>query len=390
VRDANVIILSSVDWDFNRQNPQEVALGLAAAGNGVLFIENTGVRGVRWRDVPRIWSRLRNWWRSRGGFRAGTAGAIDIHSPLLLTLPYSRTATSINRRMLLRVIRRWLRRGGRKGPLIVITFLPTPLALEVIAALRPALVVYYCIDQMAESSPAARRVASSESRLIADADLVFVTSRELFEMAKPLASRVELLVSGVRCEEFAAERERARQPHRLDAIPRPRIGFVGSLRGAIDLPLIAAMARVAPDLHFVLAGPNFTDTSLFAPLPNVHLLGPITHAEVIESMVRLDVGNLPYTLSPFTAAVMPVKLKEYLAAGLPIVATLLPELVAFAERHPGVIAFAGDAESFVRELRAALAANTAGAEEHRMTIAREYDWRRQIDSMIESMDAVSR
>ena len=385
MRDANIICLSSIDWEFNRQNPHELALGFAGEGDRVLFIENTGVRRAGWRDLPRLWSRLANWWRARGGVRHAQK-RIDIFSPLLVPLPYSRTATAINRRILLRVIRRWLQRV-EAGPLVVITFLPTPLALEIIHALEPALTVYYCIDRMAESSPAAQKAAASEAKLFAEADLVLVTSHELYAMAKPLASHLELLVSGVRCEEFAdARRLRPQRPHRLDAIPRPLIGFAGSVRSATDLTLVEEVARLAPDLNFVLMGPQLADTSAIEKLANVHLIGEVPHAEVIESMVRFDVGILPYVLNRFTAAVMPVKLKEYLAAGLPAVGTPLPELVAFAEEHPGVIAFASDPQEFVRALRAALAGNTPEAIQRRMAVAREYDWTRQMERLDELMD----
>lgn len=391
MRDANLIVLSSVDWEFNRQNPHEVALGFVREGNSILFIENTGVRSVRWRDVPRLWSRLSQWWRARGGVRPAAIRGLDIFAPLLVPLPYLRAATAINRRVLLRTIRRWLRRAGEK-PLIVMTFLPTPLALEIIHELRPALTVYYCIDRMAESSPGARRVAASEEQLFEEADLVLVTSQELYDMARAHSPNVELLVSGVRCEEFErARRHRADRPHLLDALRRPLIGFAGSVRTAIDLELLAEAARLAPDLNFVLMGPQFIDTATVDSIDNIHLIGQVPHAVVVEAMARFDVGVLPYVLNRFTAAVMPVKLKEYLAAGLPVVGTPLPELLTFAAEHPGVITFASDAESLVRAIRTELARDTPEAARRRMTVAREYDQTRQVERLDALMhDALAR
>jgi len=46
--------MSSIDWESNRQNPQEVASAFAASDNRVLFIENTGLRRPALRDVPRL------------------------------------------------------------------------------------------------------------------------------------------------------------------------------------------------------------------------------------------------------------------------------------------------------------------------------------------------
>jgi len=75
---------------------------------------------------------------------------------------------------------------------------------------------------------------------------------------------------------------------------------------------------------------------------------------------------------------MPVKLMEYLASGLPVVSTPLPDVVRFAEEHPGLVTFGEDATSFAGALRAALAGNDAGAVERRMAVARGYDWTEQM------------
>src|SRR4051794_8514383 len=119
LRGANIVVLSSIDWSFNRQNPQEVAAAFAESGNRVLFVENTGVRRATLRDLPRLRDRLRNWWHARGGTEH-TAGGVDVLSPLLLPFPYSHAAAAINTRLLTRTVRRWLR-GAAGGPLIVIT-----------------------------------------------------------------------------------------------------------------------------------------------------------------------------------------------------------------------------------------------------------------------------
>jgi glycosyltransferase involved in cell wall biosynthesis len=376
LRGASVICLSSIDWAFNRQNPQELASTLAENGNRVLFVENTGVRRPGLRDARRLWTRLKNWWHARGSVDRVTDG-IDVHAPLLLPFPYSRVAGAINARLLLRVARRW-RRANPDGPLIVITFLPTPLARAVIAALEPALVVYYCIDRLAESSPGARPLRASEDALFAEADLVVVTSANLYAAASRFASRVELLPSGVRVAEFARAREAGRVPPVFEALRGPVVGFVGSLRGATDLEMLARAADLAPDLNFVLVGPLFADVRQLAARPNVRMVDAIPYGEVASYMTRFDVGILPYVLDAFTAAVMPVKLQEYLAAGLPVVSTPLPDVLRFAEEHPGMVTFGRNAEEFVAALRAALAKNAPEEKERRMAIARGYDWSEQM------------
>src|SRR5437899_4882538 len=166
----DVVCISSIDWDFIWQGHQEIMSTFAEQGHRVLFVENTGVRAPRARDLPRVRQRIRNWWRGTKGFRQERPN-LFVYSPLLLPLPYSQVARWINRVLLIGALRRWMRATGFYRP-IVWTFLPTPLALDVIADVDPQLTVYYCIDDLASSSPGARKIVPSEERLFEKADLV--------------------------------------------------------------------------------------------------------------------------------------------------------------------------------------------------------------------------
>jgi glycosyltransferase involved in cell wall biosynthesis len=388
IRGASIVCLSGIDWAFNRQFPHEISEALAGAGNRVLYVENTGARRAALRDASRLWVRLRNWWQARGRTWPARSG-IDVLSPVLLPVPESRAATALNTRVLAAAVRRWL--GDAPGPTILVTFLPTPLARSVIRALRPDLVVYYCADLITESSPAARYVGASERELLAEADLVLVSSGLLHRMAAGVSSHVELLEGGAHVEEFVRARgARAEAYPGFPACPGPVVGFIGSFRDATDLELLARGAELAPDLHFVLAGPRFVDVSMLEGLPNVHLRDAIPHAEAVRFMARFDVAVLPYVINPFTAGILPAKLKEYLAAGLPVVATSMPELRDFDGRHPGLLRFADDAPAFVAALRDALAHDTPQLAEHRVAVARQYDWSRQMARMDELMQQALR
>lgn len=381
---TDVVCMASIDWAFNWQVVQEVPLALARAGNRVLFVENTGVRRPALRDVPRLRARLGNW--RRGLRRVGDG--LEVLAPLLLPLPYLPWAARLNTRLLLRHVRRW--RGQSARPLIVVTFLPTPLVRRLVRTLRPALGVYYCIDRLAESSPGAARLRRCEEEFFAEADLVLTATSGLREMAAPWAARLELLACGVRAEEFAQARAAAPSTAApWEGIPGPIVGFTGSVRSELDLPLLRAVAELAPELSFVLIGPALADVRDLAARPNVRLLGPVTHAEVVQAMAHFDVGVLPYVRNAYTAHLMPEKTNEYLAAGLPIVATPLPELRLLAAQYPGVVAFAEEAPAFVTALRAALATSREPvAMGRRMAIAAGYDWSVQMAKMSGWMEAL--
>jgi glycosyltransferase involved in cell wall biosynthesis len=119
----------------------------------------------------------------------------------------------------------------------------------------------------------------------------------------------------------------------------------------------------------------------------VRFLQPVPHADIVTYTASFDAGILPYVLTNYTKEVMPMKLKEFLAAGLPVVATHLPEICRFADQHPGVISFARDAATFARSLRDAVADNAPESVERRMAIARRYDWGVQMSQMSAWMES---
>src|SRR5437762_4175472 len=88
LRGHDILCFSSIDWQFIWQGHQEIMSTLAANGNRVLFVENTGVRAPAMRDLPRVRQRVRNWWRGTKGFRRESDN-LFIYSPILLPFPYS-------------------------------------------------------------------------------------------------------------------------------------------------------------------------------------------------------------------------------------------------------------------------------------------------------------
>jgi uncharacterized SAM-binding protein YcdF (DUF218 family) len=387
LRGHDVVCLSTIDWQFIWQGHQEIMSALAANGNRVLFVENTGVRAPSIRDLPRVRQRVRNWWRGTKGFRQEREN-LFVYSPILLPFPYSRIAGWLNRLLLVRSLGRWMRAARFDRP-VVWTFLPTPLALDVIRSLDPLVTIYYCIDDLASSSPGARRIATSEKALFAEADLVFVTSDRLRERALKSSERVHLFPFAVSYAKFDRARETPDNvPDDIARLPKPVVGYVGGLHQWIDFPLLRQAALALPDVSFVFIGPEQTDTSDLAGLPNVHLFGQRPHDDVPRYMKGFDVGIVPYRLSEYTANVYPTKLNEYLAMGLPVVTTNLAEIRRFNAEHGPTIAVAEDAGGFVAAVRQALQPVTPEVRDRRIAIARTNSWASRLAEMSTLIDGV--
>jgi uncharacterized SAM-binding protein YcdF (DUF218 family)/glycosyltransferase involved in cell wall biosynthesis len=387
LRDHNVLCISSLDWSEHWQIHQELMSRLAAEGNRVLYIENTGVRAPRVADLSRVRRRVSNWWHSTKGFREVREN-LFVYSPLFLPFPYSRVAGWVNRVLLFRALQRWMHATDFTRP-IVFTFLPTPLARAIIAQVAPAAVIYYCADDFASSSPAARRVSASEAQLIKDADLVFTTSERLRERAAALGGRVHRFPSGVNFDAFDRVRHGdGPPPEDLAHLQRPVIGYIGALHQWLDQPLLAKLAARLPDASFALVGPPYSDVSRLRECSNVHLLGERPHDEVPNYVKAFDVGLVPYRLSDYTNSVYPVKLNEYLAMGIPVVATDLPEIRRFNAEHGDVIAVAPDAEDFAAAIVNALRPTSGDLLERRVETARRNSWNERLAAMSRVIDEV--
>ncbi|MDD5097230.1 MAG: hypothetical protein PHU59_01920, partial [Candidatus Omnitrophica bacterium] len=159
-KNEDIICISSIDWDFIWQQHQEIMSAFAKAGNRVLFIENTGVRSPGLADAKRLKKRIFNWLKSAKGFRKEREN-LYVYSPLILPFPYLRIARWINRIILRRSLNRWMKVMHFNNPLIW-SFLPTPIVLSLTEDISHKAFIYYCTDNFAATSKAAKKILGYE------------------------------------------------------------------------------------------------------------------------------------------------------------------------------------------------------------------------------------
>jgi len=375
----DIICFSSIDWDFIWQGHQEIMQRLARAGNRVLFIENTGVRTPNVHDLPRLRQRWRNWRRGIRGIRKIEEG-LYVYAPLILPFPYARWAVQINQRLVSVVLRPWMHIMSFQQP-IAWVFLPTPLTLRLLRSIEPALTVYHCTDHFATSSAAAHKVLQAERQIAEPAELVFVTSAGLREHCAQWSSRIYEISGGVNLELFDAVRQQPTSPQDLEAVQRPRVGYVGGIHQWLDQALLRVVAQQYPHYSFVLVGPVQTDISQLATLANVHFLGPKSREEIPRYIHGFDVCVIPYRLTDYTRHVRPTKLNEYFALSKPVVSTALPEIQALTSRTQGGLLVAREPAEFAQHLQSLLNHGTRDGWHHLRAIAAENDWSRHVERM---------
>ena len=362
----------------------------ARNGNRVLFIENTGVRSPCVSDIGRIKNRILNWRKGVRGIRKIEDG-LYVYSPLVLPFPYLRIARFINKQLMFAVLFKWLKTVGFSEP-IVWTFLPTGLTLDLIEKIEPRVLVYYCIDSFQASSKDARKIKMTEEALLKRADLVFVTSRELFRYCSRHSSEVHYFPFGVNIENFKRTLlECGGQPEDMKAIKRPVAGYIGGIHKWIDFDMVRYVAAGNRDISFVFCGPIQEDVTGLSDLANVIFLGQKKPEELPAYVKSFDVALIPYRIAEYTKNVYPTKLNEYLSIGKAVISTDLPEVVRFNGENGGIVRIAATKEDFARNVREALG-RPLDEKERSLAVgaAEKNSWAIKVGQMSALVDAIAR
>lgn len=245
-------------------------------------------------------------------------------------------------------VRRAARRMGIQRPLL---WVACPPAVRFLDALDPVGLVYQRTDRFeAFAGVDPKFIGTCNRTLLERADLTLYCSSLLQEEEQGRTKRAAFVDHGVDFDAFERAGMRGEPPADVAAIPRPRAGFVGGIDAhTFDPPLFLELARRMEDVSFVLVG-GCSLPEGWCTLPNVHLLGRKPYEEVARYMAAADVLLMPWNDSDWVRACNPVKLKEYLAVGRPIVSTWFHELDAYGD----LVRVARGSEEFERAVRAAL------------------------------------
>ncbi len=231
----------------------------------------------------------------------------------------------------------------------------TPMALPLVRDLAPLAVVYDCMDELSGFAGAPPQMGMLEAELLGLADLVTTGGRSLYEAKRDRHPNVHAFPSSIDLGHFARARGGCAEPPDQAAIPRPRLGFAGVVDERMDLALVREIAARRPEWQLVFLGPFAKiDPATFPRLPNVHLLGLKSYADLPDYLAGWDVGLLPFAHNDATRFISPTKTPEYLAAGLPVVATSIRDVVT-PYGDGGFVHIADGADAFEAAVAAALA-----------------------------------
>lgn len=251
-----------------------------------------------------------------------------------------------------------------------------------------SVLVYDCMDRwtdfpnMMSDASWRKLIGDQEQALVERADVVLCSAEGLFEAKRRVAvGRTHLVRNGADVEHFAPSGRSV--PGDIAQLPHPMLGYVGAVAEWVDFDLLRSVALLRPEWSIVLVGPVFQGQTmgdvralrLVEDLPNVHLLGARPYDDVPAYLEAFDVAMIPFKINGLTEDTNPIKVYEYLAAGVPVVSTPLPEVATLPE-----VQLASNADAFVQACAVAL--DTRWDEDRltlRRDVAAENSWRTRAD-----------
>jgi glycosyltransferase involved in cell wall biosynthesis len=353
---SELVVFSHLRWTFVWQRPQHLISRLAR-GRRVWFVEEPMVADVdrpvlrteRHGAIERVWLDIPG---SERHVDFGDDVASAYLSELLTLLPPRRDRAA------------WLY---------------TPLALPLARALDPGVLVYDVMDDLASFKGAAQALQLAHRKALQEATVVFAGGRSLHAAVVGQRPDAHLFPSGVEAAHFApAVEERAAAGR-----SRPVAGYVGVIDERLDLGLIGRLAELRPDWELRVVGPVAKiDPETLPRAENVAYPGAVTYARLPHALAGFDVALMPFALNEATKSISPTKTLEYLAAGLPVVSTPVPDVVA---GYRDTVHLAEGGPSFAAACDLALSEDPLARRKRVEPLLRRHDWEgiaRRMDALV--------
>lgn len=344
----------------------------------VVWINTIGMRNPKFtlRDLKKIILKSRKMVGSllqKKGEMEKT-GNIQVCQPPMIPCAGFSLVRKINKIMVCSMVKKILNKINAKKVVFIIT---APNACDFIGEFGEEKVVYYCVDDFSEW-PGLKKslVKSMQDELIEKSDVLIAASENLSQMLGARGKPVHLLTHGVDLNHFSRE---LREEHPLlRGIPGPRVGYFGLFDDRNDKKLIEDLACQMPEVSFVITGNVETDVSSLKARGNVYFTGAISYAELPAMARGWDMCMLPYKLNDFTDSIQPLKLKEYLATGKPVLSTPIKEALRLKE----YILVGETVQSWEKQIRGHINGGVPEGQSARKNFLQEESWGKKAEKFL--------
>jgi len=256
--------------------------------------------------------------------------------------------------------------------------------------LKPSVQMYFLRDHVTKVAYHARHGIRLEPLLIKKSELVVTNSPYFSDYAGKYNPNSHFIGQGCDIDLYRDDDGSLKIPAELSAIPHPRIGYTGNLTSIrLDIDLLVYVAEQRPDWSMVLVGPEdqaFKDSRLHQ-LSNVHFLGGKPGSELPGYVKGFDVAINPQIINEITNINYPLKLDEYLAMGVPVVATKTWFMNFYFSNESYLAPLK---EDYIIQISKALSEDNPEKHKERIRVARSHSWANFVDKIYEQIDLLKK
>ncbi len=341
-KDISFLVFSD-DWGEHPSSCQHIFRYLVRY-YPVIWINTIGMRlpSLSRRDIKKAFKKLKRMFftASKGRASLELPANLSVLQPFMF--PYNKgILRKFNRFSVVRSVKAELKRRAIKSPILVTT---VPNACDYIGNFDEKCVVYYCVDDFANWPGHNRNlILQMEDKLINKANIFVATSEELYSKLSRFSESVHFLPHGVDLEKF----NKASPSNTFLNLPKPNVGYIGLIDERLDWKLLNFLAQSLKDINFIFIGK--LEVNIKNISPNMFFISSIPYEKVPLALKSFDVLILPYRVNDFTQTLNPLKLKEYLASGRPIVGSPLKEI----EKWKPFVKIARNPKEWIRSLKEA-------------------------------------
>jgi glycosyltransferase involved in cell wall biosynthesis len=359
----SIVCFAGEDWWYHHPHSKNHLLKRYARRNKVLFVNSISM-GLPSMANPDFFLKIRRKLRSYTRWLRKVPEGLWVMTPVNLPLYGSKVGRWLNRVLLVVQLRLAMLLLRISRPILWIAI---PTAAELAGRLGEKLLLYQVSDKYdanEDSALSAQVIREYDRRLKDAADVVLYSGRKLFsEATEPHRFFLEQAVDFEHFSQLQGE-----PSPELAAIPHPILGYFGTMDYVMDTELMAEVARLRPDWHWVLLGLKSNLVRVSAP--NIHFLGSKPYRSLPQYIHRFDVCVLPWReTNTFTSYGSAIKVREYLATGKPVVMAPLYEYL----QTPGLRFYRG-AQEFIAQVEAAMEKDTPALAAQRQAVVKEGTW----------------
>lgn len=318
----DILFFSSDDWGW-KTSKYHVSTRLAQQGK-VLFVSSIGFRAptTSSEDLGRIWRKLKSFFK---GTREVFPN-LHVLTPIVIPFQQFPFKNTINKAILKLQITLAMKKLSMQKPLM---FVFSQNWFPYIQSINRKKCVYYVVDdQSSFKGLDAEQFKAWDKAMCQTADGIFCTARSLYDAKKSLNPNTVYMPHGVDFENFYKSwDEKTSIAPSMKTLKKPCMLFFGHIsHDWVDAELLKACAKLRPNWTWALVGRNSMKTDEFAGIENIHYLGEQAFEDLPQFCKAADVGIIPFVDSALTQNCNPLKLPEYVTAGLPVVSTPIPSV----------------------------------------------------------------